>query len=99
MGVVREGNILDVAGRRVSVLEACNGMRYLLSLGFVAVVFAYLSDTKPWMRVALLLAAVPIAIVANALRVAAAAWLPALAAAAAGTPIGSFVMSRFTWWT
>jgi exosortase len=65
------------------VAEACNGIRYLLSLGFMAVVFAYLFDAKPWMRMALLLAAVPIAIVANALRVAASAWLPSLAA---GTP-------------
>ena len=47
--------------------EACNGIRYLLSLGFVAVVFAYLSDAKPWMRVALLAAAVPVAILANAM--------------------------------
>jgi len=46
IAVIREGNILDVAGRRVSVVEACNGIRYLLSLGFMAVVFAYLSDTK-----------------------------------------------------
>jgi exosortase len=64
-------------------VEACNGIRYLLSLGFMAVVFAYLADTKPWMRMALLVAAVPIAVVANALRVAAAGWLPSLAA---GTP-------------
>jgi exosortase len=65
------------------VVEACNGIRYLLSLGFMTVVFAYLSDTKPWMRLVLLAAAVPIAILANALRVAAAGWLPALDA---GTP-------------
>jgi exosortase len=83
IGVIREGNILDVAGHRVSVVEACNGIRYLLSLGFMAVVFAYLSDTKPWMRMALLAAAVPIAIVANAVRVAAAGWLPSLSV---GTP-------------
>jgi len=80
IGVIREDNILDVAGNRVSVVEACNGIRYLLSLGFMAVVFAYLADTKPWMRMALLVAAVPIAILANALRVAAASWLPSLAA-------------------
>src|SRR5258705_7484259 len=54
IGVIREGNILDVGGHRVAVVEACNGIRYLLSLGFMAVVFAYLSDSKPWMRVALL---------------------------------------------
>jgi len=83
IGVIREGNILDVAGRRISVLEACNGIRYLLSLGFVAVIFGYLSDGKAWMRTALLAAAVPLAILANALRVAAAGWLPRLAE---GTP-------------
>ena len=81
--VIREGNILDVAGHRISVLEACSGIRYLLSLGFVAVVFAYLSDAKPWMRIALLAASVPVAILANALRVAATGLLPALDA---GTP-------------
>jgi exosortase len=91
IGVIREGNILSVAGRRISVLEACNGMRYLLSLGFVAVVFAYLSDRKPWMRVALLVAAVPVAIFANALRVAAAGWLPSLAQGAGHAISGGFL--------
>jgi exosortase len=81
--VVREGVILDVAGHRVSVVEACSGVRYLLSLAFIAVVFAYLADVKPWMRAVLLVAAVPIAIVANALRVAVSAAVPALDS---GTP-------------
>lgn len=78
LGVIREGNILDVGGHRVAVAEACNGIRFLLPLGFLAVVFAYLSDPKPWMRLAVLSTAVPVAIAANAVRVAAAAWLPAL---------------------
>jgi exosortase len=78
IGVIREGNILDVGGHRVAVVEACNGIRYLLSLGFMAVVFGYLSDSKPWMRLALLAAAVPVAIVANGVRVAIAGWLPSL---------------------
>lgn len=82
-GIIREGNILNVAGHRVAAAEACNGIRYLLPLGFMALVFAYWSDRKPWMRPALLAAAIPLAILANALRVAAAAWVPALDA---GTP-------------
>jgi exosortase len=85
--VVREGVILDVAGHRVSVMEACSGVRYLLSLAFIAVVFAYLADVKSplkiWMRWVLLLAAIPIAIVANAIRVAVSAAVPALDS---GTP-------------
>jgi len=80
IGVIREGNILDVGGHRVAVVEACDGIRYLLSLGFMAMVFGYLSDSKASMRLALLAAAVPIAIFANALRVAAAGWLPSLEA-------------------
>ena len=85
--VLREGVILDVAGHRVSVVEACSGVRYLLSLAFIAVVFAYLADVKAplkiWMRWTLLAAAVPIAIVANAVRVAVSAAVPALDS---GTP-------------
>jgi exosortase len=78
IGVIREGNILDVGGHRVAVAEACNGIRYLFALGLMAVVFAYVADSKAWMRWALLAAAVPIAMLANALRVALASWLPIL---------------------
>jgi exosortase len=78
VGVIREGNILDVGGHRIAVAEACNGIRYLFALGLMAVVFAYVADSKAWMRWALLAAAVPIAILANAIRVAAASWLPVL---------------------
>jgi exosortase len=81
--VVLQGNILDVGGHRVAVEEACNGVRYLLSLGFTAVVFAYLVDERPWMRLALLASVAPIAILANAARVAATAWIPRLDS---GTP-------------
>lgn len=78
LGVIREGNILDVGGHRVLVAEACNGIRYLFPLGFMALLFGYLSDPKPWMRAALLVTAVPLAILANALRVAASASVPGL---------------------
>ncbi len=83
IGVIRSGNILDVGGHRVAVAEACNGIRYLLPLAFMAVVFGYLADPKPWMRAALMIATIPVAIFANGLRVAASAWIPALDS---GTP-------------
>jgi exosortase len=91
VAVVREGNILDVAGHRISVQEACTGIRYLLSLGFIAVVYAYLTDSKPWMRFALLAVVVPIAIIANALRVAASGLVPALDAGTPHTVAGCLV--------
>lgn len=91
--VLREGNILDVSGHRISVVEACDGIRYLLPLAFIAVLFAYLSDSKRWMRLALLTAAIPIAILANSLRVAAAACVPALAEGTAHSVSGLLIFA------
>jgi exosortase len=91
IAVTREGNILDAGKWRVAVVEACNGLRYLLSLGFVGVIFAYLSDPKPWMRAALLAAAVPIAILANALRVAFTVAIGMRSPALAGEPYHSIL--------
>jgi exosortase len=76
--VTREGNIIGIGGRQIEVADACSGIRYILSLGFVAVVFAYFADAKPWMRMALLAASVPVAIFANAMRIAAIASVPVL---------------------
>ncbi len=67
--VLREGNVLELASQKLSVVEACSGIRSLLSLSFLSLVYAYFFDSKPWMRGALLVATVPIAIVANATRV------------------------------
>ena len=92
IGVIREGNILAVGAHRVAVAEACSGIRYLLPLGFMAVVLAYVLDPKAWMRVALLAVAVPLAIAANALRVAASAAIPALDS---GTPHAAAGMAIF----
>jgi exosortase len=77
--VIREGNILDVHGHRLSVVEACNGIRCLLPLAFLAVVFAYVARARLWIGSALLAATVPVAILGNGLRVAVSASLPALA--------------------
>lgn len=73
--VLREGNVLELAGRMVSVVEACSGIRALMALVFFALAYAYLFHEKVWMRWALAAAAVPVAIVANAGRVMATALL------------------------
>lgn len=67
--VFRDGNVLELASQKLSVVEACSGIRSLLSLSFLSLVYAYFFDPKPWMRAALLAATVPIAILANAGRV------------------------------
>ena len=67
--VLREGNILELPNQRLSVVEACSGIRSLLSLTFLSLVYGYFFERRVWLRVVLFLATVPIAIVANGSRV------------------------------
>ncbi|MDQ6676343.1 MAG: exosortase/archaeosortase family protein [Acidobacteriota bacterium] len=67
--VLREGNILELPSQRLSVVEACSGIRSLLSLSFLSLVYGYFFEKKTWIRVALFLSTIPIAIIANAGRV------------------------------
>jgi exosortase len=82
--VLREGNILHVPGRALEVVEACSGIRSLMSLLMLAIVLGYFTEPRAGGRIAIALAAVPIAIVANAARVAgtglAAYWISPAAA-------------------
>ncbi len=67
--VLRDGNVLELAQHKLSVVEACSGIRSLLSLTFLSLVYGFFFDSRPWMRTILLIATVPIAIAANAFRV------------------------------
>ena len=68
--VLREGNVLRLPAQTLEVVEACSGLRSLISLIMLGVVLGYFTDRRTWARVAIAIAAVPIAIVANAIRVA-----------------------------
>jgi exosortase len=68
--VLRAGNTLQLPSQTLDIAEACSGIRSLLSLGFLSLVYAYFMDKRVWMRWALLAATVPIAIGANGIRVA-----------------------------
>jgi len=67
--VLRRGNVLELPEQTLSVVEACSGIRSLLSLSFLALVYGYFFDRRRSVRLVLLAATVPIAIVANAGRV------------------------------
>jgi exosortase len=67
--VLRDGNVLELAQQKLSVVEACSGIRSLLSLTFLSLVYGYFFERKSWMRAVLFLSTIPIAIVANASRV------------------------------
>jgi exosortase len=67
--VLREGNILEVPNGHLSVVEACSGIRSLLSLTFLSLVYGYFFEPKTWIRATLFLATIPVAILANGSRV------------------------------
>jgi exosortase len=68
--VLREGNVITLANTSLEVAEACSGIRSLVSLLTLAVVYGYFTDRRVWLRAVLALAAIPIAIAANGVRVA-----------------------------
>jgi exosortase len=68
--IVREGNVLDLPNIRLAVVEACSGIRSLMSLITLAVVLAYFAERTLLARLLIVASAVPVAIAANAARVA-----------------------------
>lgn len=87
--VLREGNVIELyplgslTTKKLEVVEACSGIRSLMTLVTLAVVFAYfttpsdedgsggkrLARYRVWRAVLIVVAAVPIAIITNAARV------------------------------
>lgn len=67
--VIREGNVLELAQQKLNVVEACSGIRSLLTLTFLSLVYGYFVEKRAWVRVVLFFSTIPIAIVANAGRV------------------------------
>lgn len=68
--VLREGNVITLSNITLEVAEACSGIRSLVSLLTLAIIYGYIMDRRVWARVALALASIPVAIAANGIRVA-----------------------------
>lgn len=67
--VLREGNLLQLPAMTLEVVQACSGIRSLVSLATLAVIYGYFMESRLSRRVVLVLAAAPIAILANGSRV------------------------------
>jgi exosortase len=68
--VLREGNVIVLAHTTLEVADACSGIRSLVSLLTLGIVYGYFIDPRGPVRVAIALSTVPVAIMANGLRVA-----------------------------
>ena len=67
--VLRDGNIIQLPAMPLEVAEACSGIRSLMSLFTVAVIYGYFLEKATWRRVVLALSALPIAVTANVARI------------------------------
>ena len=82
--VLREGNVLMLPTTTLEVVQACSGIRSLVSLLTLAIILGKLTEPRVWARVVLAVLSLPVAIAANAARVAgtglAAEWISPQAA-------------------
>lgn len=67
--IYREGNVIYLPGLTLEVVQACSGMRYMVSLLVLAAVFGHFTMKSNVLRGTLFVSAIPISIVVNTLRV------------------------------
>jgi exosortase len=67
--VLRDGNVIHLPDMTLQVVEACSGIRSLVSLGTLAIIYGYLLESNLVIRLILVVASVPIAVIANGLRI------------------------------
>jgi exosortase A len=68
--VLREGNVLILANTKLEVAQACSGIRSLVSLLTLAIMVGYFTDQRTSVRLLIAASTIPVAIIANAARVA-----------------------------
>ena len=67
--ILREGNVINLPSMALEVAEACSGIRSLMSLVTLAIIYGFLLEKRLWVRCLLAVASVPIAVIANSIRI------------------------------
>ncbi|MGP0019202.1 MAG: exosortase/archaeosortase family protein [Candidatus Sulfotelmatobacter sp.] len=65
----REGNVIHIPHLDLDVAVACSGIRSLLSLSTMSIIYGFLMDRRTIVRILLVVASIPIAVAANSLRI------------------------------
>jgi exosortase len=70
MPIARDGVVLYIGGYQLLIADACSGLNSMIALTAIGCLYVYLRGSKGWVATSILLAAVlPIAFVANLIRV------------------------------
>ncbi|MEW5804255.1 MAG: VPLPA-CTERM-specific exosortase XrtD [bacterium] len=64
-----EGNIIDLGVTRLQVADACSGLRYILPLLTIGILFAYFFEKNKFKQIFLVITTIPIAIGVNGIRI------------------------------
>jgi exosortase D (VPLPA-CTERM-specific) len=90
------GNVIDLGiTEKLEVVDACSGLRYILPLLALGVLFAYLFEKIRWKQVFLVLSTIPIAVVTNGIRI----GITGILAVHYGSEVATgFYEHRFTGW-
>lgn len=67
--VYLEGNVIDLGGYKLQVVEACSGLRYLFPLASLSFLCAYLFKGPFWQKLVVFLSSIPLTIFMNSFRV------------------------------
>ena len=69
ISVLQDGNIIDLGIAQLQVVDACSGLRYLMPLILMALLFGWFYCRRWWQNAILLLSVIPLSIVVNGMRI------------------------------
>jgi exosortase len=70
MPILRNGNLIEIPGCRLEVADVCSGIKKLMAMFAFAVFYGYICRLSPARRLLLIAAAIPVAVIANTIRIA-----------------------------
>jgi exosortase len=65
----REGNMVYFARTQLEIADACSGIRSIMSYCMLSFILAYMLDGSWWKRIVIVLSAIPLAVLANLVRI------------------------------
>lgn len=66
---LRQGNVIELPIMTLEVVEACSGIRSLVTLLTLSIIYGYFLESVAWKRLILAVSAIPIAVAANSFRI------------------------------